>query len=501
MIDVHNEEALVEFCFIHCRNNPLLFVEHMYPWNEQGSELEGVEGPDKWQREFLQNLGRALEYHEFGDGLDEELNSKGLRFATVSGHGIGKTALTSWLVHWHGSCRPFSSGVVTANTGVQLTDKTWKELSKWVDMGKNSHWFNKNTKKIRMVQHPDKWFISCVSWDISKPEATAGLHGNETIIIYDEASAIPDIIWETAEGVMTDKNAMWFVFGNPTRNTGRFRECFRDFEHRWHQMQVDSRDAIRTDKSQIKQWEEDYGVDSDFFKVRVRGIFPSASSMQLIPSHIVEAAQEREYTFKDFMNEPKIIGLDTSRSGDDETVVVFRQGRIATVLDAWREIDQITLAERIARIIDSRDIDKCFMDLTGGYGTSVYDQLVKMGLGRKVTGVIFNNSPADPRKYYNKRAEMWGLMGEWLKNADIPKDDKALSKDLISVEYSYRGGDGHRLILETKEDLRKRLGRSPDRGDALALTFAYPVNINKDKFGRSSSGIRTEVQNNLRKMY
>src|SRR5690606_38633063 len=112
-----------------------------------------------------------------------------------------------------------------------------------------------------------------VPWSERNTEAFAGLHnaGKRIIVIFDEASAIPDIIWETTEGALTDVDTeiLWFVFGNPTRNTGRFRDCFDGgkFAHRWRQQKVDSRQVQRTNKKEIEDWIADYGLDSDFVRV------------------------------------------------------------------------------------------------------------------------------------------------------------------------------------------------------------------------------------------
>ena len=110
--------------------------------------------------------------------------------------------------------------------------------------------------------------------------------GKRIIALFDEASSIPDVIWETTEGALTDKDTeiIWGVFGNPTRNTGRFRECFAGgrFQHRWQPRQVDSRTARLTNKEEIAEWINDYGEDSDFVRVRVKGIFPRAGSMQFV---------------------------------------------------------------------------------------------------------------------------------------------------------------------------------------------------------------------------
>ena len=153
---------------------------------------------------------------------------------------------------------------------VQLKTKTWRELAVWHKRSLIKDWFEWTATKFYHIGHPETWFTAAIPWSEKNPEAFAGQHGEHVLVIYDESSAIPDIIWEVLEGVMTPPGAMRFAFGNPTRNTGKFRECFGKFKHRWLLWQIDSRDCRMTDKRKLDEWVDDYGEDSDFVKVRLR---------------------------------------------------------------------------------------------------------------------------------------------------------------------------------------------------------------------------------------
>src|SRR5690606_9376862 len=176
-------------------------------------------------------------------------------------------------------------------------------------------------------EHERTWRIDMIPWSERSVEAFAGLHnkGKRVFVAFDEASAIPDVIWETTEGALTDEGTqiIWLVFGNPTRNTGRFRECFRRFAARWKTFQVDSRQVSITNKDQISKWIEDYGEDSDFVRVRVRGTFPRAGSVQFISSELVSEAARREVHVH--IHDPLIIGVDVARFGDDASVIYIRK--------------------------------------------------------------------------------------------------------------------------------------------------------------------------------
>ena len=437
-------------------DDPLGFVYFVFPWGE--GDLAEHEGPDEWQKEVLEEIGLAI----------RSGNTEAFQAAVASGHGIGKGALSAWIIFWAMATRPHLNGVVTANTKVQLETKTWRELAVWHKRSLIKDWFEWTATKFYHIGHPETWFTAAIPWSEKNPEAFAGQHGEHVLIIYDEASAIPDIIWEVSEGAMTTPGAMRFAFGNPTRNTGKFRECFGKFKHRWLLWQIDSRDCRMTDKRKLDEWVDDYGEDSDFVKVRVRGEFPSASSMQFIPSDIVEAAQEREA--KSYSHEPLIIGVDVARFGDDQSVICFRRGRDAMTIP-WRKyrgLDTMQLAARVAEVVAEFQPDAVFVD-GGGVGGGVVDRLRQLAFN--CVDVNFG-AKADDARYLNKRAEMWGRMKEWLVGGSIPKD-RDLRDDLIGVEYGYTVTN--QIQLEKKEDMKKRGLASSDCGDALAVTFAHPV--------------------------
>ena len=451
--------------FIH---DPLKAVLFSYPWGEKNTPLADKTGPDEWQRKILM---------EVRDGLLTV--DKAIQEAVASGHGVGKSALVSWLILWAMS-KPDTRGVVTANTENQLRTKTWAELAKWHRLCIYGHWFKLTATALFSVEpaHEKTWRIDAVPWSESNTEAFAGLHneGRRIIVVFDEASAIPDIIWETTEGALTDANTeiIWCAFGNPTRNTGRFRECFGRFRHRWQTQQVDSRTVAITNKEQIAQWVKDYGEDSDFVRVRVRGVFPRAGSTQFISGELVDEAKAREVQVHH--REPLIMGVDVARFGDDQTVICYRKGRDAfsTPWITMRGMDTMQVAAKVAEEYRIKQPQAVFVD-EGGLGAGVVDRLRQLRV--PVIGVNFGGKPDramvdGETKVRNKRAEMWALMRAWLKGGMIP-DDHELTADLTGVEYGF--DENQAVQLERKESMKKRGLASPDKADALALTFAYPV--------------------------
>ena len=447
--------------------DPLGYVLAAFEWGK-GELSRYPDGPDDWQRDILSEIGEALK--------DGKLSvEEAVQIAVASGHGIGKSALVAWIILWAISTREDTKGVVTANTENQLKTKTWAELAKWHRLCINAHWFELTATAMfsKEAAHSKTWRIDQVAWSESNTEAFAGLHnqGGRIILVFDEASAIPDKIWEVSEGALTDSDTeiIWCCFGNPTRNLGRFRECFARFKHRWRTRQIDSRSVKITNKEQIKKWVDDYGEDSDFVRVRVRGVFPAAALNALLGPEEVDAAMEREYKPGEMGYAPVILGVDVARQGDDSSVIARRQGKVLFPLRPLRIPDTMLVATQVNMEYDEHKADACFVDATGGYGVGVVDAM--RATNHSPVEVYFSGKATDPR-YFNKRSEMLFELAKWVKDGgSLPKDEE-LKQELCALQYVYQG-DKFRII--EKADIKELIGRSPDKADAAALTFAYPV--------------------------
>jgi hypothetical protein len=460
-------------------HDPLGYVRFAFPWGEPG-ELEAEDGPDDWQVDILTALGNGL-----------LTTGEAIQIAVASGHDIGKTALIGWIIYWSMSTCEDCRGVVTANTENQLTTKTWAELAKWHRLAINKHWFTLTATAMFRNDpvYAKTWRFDMVPWSERTTEAFAGMHnrGKRVVLLFDECSAIPDVIWDVSEGAMTDKDTelIWCVFGNPTRNQGRFKECFGRFRHRWITRQIDSRDSRHTDQKKIQSWIDDYGLDSDFVKVRVRGIFPSMSVKQFISVEDVDKAYGREVKSEQYNFAPKIITCDPAWEGDDELVIGMRQGLLYTILRVVPKNDNdMQIASMLADFEDQEEADAVFID--AGYGTGILSAGKVMRRDRWRL-VWFAEKPQD-KGCLNKRAEMWKKMRDWLKDGgSIPKD-QVLYQDLIGPEIVPRGDDV--IQLESKKDMKKRKVASPGRADALALSFAYPVQGRARERQRRETGFR-----------
>lgn len=465
-------------------DDPLGFVHFAFPWGEPG-ELEDQAGPEWWQREILEALAAGL--------IDV---SEAILLARTSGHGIGKSALVAWIILWGISTFADTKGVVTANTETQLKTKTWVELAKWYRMFIGRELFKMTATALFSAdpEHERTWRIDMVPWSERNTEAFAGLHNQDKriLIVFDEASAIPDLIFEVTEGALTDRpptQIIWAVFGNPTRNVGRFRECFPGgkFAHRWNSAAIDSRQVSFTNKEQIARWIEDYGEDHDFVRVRVRGVFPRVDAVSFIPLELAREAIERE--LPEARGNPVVLGVDVGRFGDDPSVIYPRKGRDAWSLvpEVYHGLSTMQLAKRVVEAMTRYSATVCYVD-EGGVGGGVVDRLVEDQIN--VIGVQFSSKPDgsnldEPQvNYANKRAEIWGGMRRWLKGGKIPEKVPGLetlfADELTGPTFTFNARDC--ILLEKKQDMRRRGVPSPNLADALALTFAHPVYVSNHRY-------------------
>lgn len=455
-------------------HDPLGYAMYAFPWSEKGSPLADVDGPRQWQADALEDIRDHLE--------NPDTRHTPLRLGRASGHGIGKSALIAIICCWGLDTCEDTRIVLTANTEQQLRTKTWPEILKWRGMSITKDWWRTTKTGIFSVvpDHEEKWRADAVTWSEHNTEAFAGLHnhGKRIIIITDESSKIADKVWEVIEGALTDEDTeiIWIAFGNPTLNTGRFRECWGRFRHLWNTKQIDSRDVEGTNKKYLDELVSTYGEDSDIVKVRVRGMFPSASSMQFIGTGLVDQAKRASVEFVD-PGEPLVMGVDVARFGDDHSTIYFRRGRDARSIAPIRlsQVDTMQLSAKVAELYRFHNAQMVSVD-GGGIGAGVVDRLKQMNL--PVAEVQFGAKPlnavklANGVKCANRRAEIWAIMREWLDGGAIP-DDQVLSDDLTGVEYSFNARD--EIQLERKEHMKERGLASPDDGDGLALTFAVPV--------------------------
>lgn len=450
-IDEELQDACVKF-----KNDPLGFVRFMFDWGH--GQLADWEGPDWWHIEVMNTIKEYLEGPE----------TEPLCISVASGHGAAKTALAAWLQLWFISCRAHPAMVTTANTENQLMTKTWRELAKWHKLSLCKDWFEWTATSYYLKAHPETWKANAIPWSENNTEAFAGTHEESVMVVYDEASKISDKIWEVTDGIFTTPKCLWVVFGNGTRNVGRFYECFHKNKKHWKTWQIDSRTCKAANKKYLDRLIEQYGgEESDQAKVRVRGMFPKSATRQLISSDSIDKAMK--YEAEGFEYLPLVMGVDIARFGENSSTICIRRGRKVFEIEVLPKQDLMTTAHCVAEAIKKHRPIQTFID-GSGIGAGVVDRLRQLNFS--VVDVNGGNSSMNPR-FLNKRAEMWWEGKEFIEGlCELPPDPK-LKDELACVEYDYT--DKGRIRLDRKADIMEQYGFSPDRADALMLTFAYPV--------------------------
>lgn len=460
-------------------DDPYAFVMFVYPWGKKGSPLEKFSGPRAWQRRVLKKI--ALHIAQ-GKTIDIP---RLMRLARASGRGIGKSALVAWLIDWFNTTRIGSTAIVSANTETQLRTITWAELAKWTAMSIHEHWWD----VVGIVRNPAKWLRELVEqqlqkgtgywgaigklWSEENPDAYAGPHNHDgMMLIFDEASGIPDSIWSVGNGYFTEptKNRFWLAFSQGRRNTGYFYEIFGKKRDLWDGDQIDARTVEGTDPASYQEIIDEYGDESDEARVEVYGLFPSSDDVLFISPTLVAAAVKR-HPLED-KTAPIVIGVDPASHGD-KFVIYVRQGLSTLAVRRFKLTDDdMGTMEGVGHVIDAMDEFKPALTVIDetGMGIVIKHRLTEQKY--KVRGVNFSWRAADPMRWGNKRAEMWGKAKKWLESGAIP-NDKYLMADLVGPKK--KPDSKGAMFLESKKDMKARKLASPDSADALVVTFAFPV--------------------------
>lgn len=457
-------------------DDPLGFVIAAYPWGEPGSALEHETGPDDNQREFLTSLGEEI----CTRGFDGVLPVMPIQMSETSGHGTGKSAMGGWITDFILSTRPHSIGTVTAGTATQLEARTWASICYWTSLCITAHWFEIQARSIYAKASPKTWKVVAQTCKEENAQSFAGQHAKTSTswYLFDEASEVPDKIWETATGGLSDGEPMWFVWGQMVRNTGQFyKVCFGSETARWNHRRVDSRTSRFTNKPLIEQWIEDYGIESDYVRVRVLGYPPSASELQYIDKGRVALARARVQV--SLPDEPLIAGFDVSGGGKAWNVIRFRKGldarakppiRIPGEHDPDRSQRVGICAELLRDQRPGHKLAAMFVD--AAYGAAIVVRLHALGF-TNVYEINFGGSSPDAHQL-NMRAYMYAKTKEWLLLGSLPDDDKLCEQLCVPGYHINRSG---KLVIEAKADIQARGEVSPDDADAHCLTFAQPVSV------------------------
>lgn len=394
------------------------------------------------------------------------------RTAVRSGHGVGKTHIAAVTLLWFLFCHRDSRVITTATTWSQVRDLLWREVNALYAKARvetGGHIFQTR------LELPGGRFGVGLSAAPENKETFQGHHAENLLLIFDEASGIPRPIFEAGEGYMTSAGAKQLLIGNPTQPAGDFFDAFHSgrASYATHTISVLDSPAFTGEEvpedvlvrlpSQefVTEAEDRWGVESPMFQVRVLGQFPSESDDTVMSLTAVEDAQARSVA----QTLPFVVSCDVARFGSDETVIAVRKGNHVRIVERYHGQDTMQTAGAIIRVVQQNPGAKIVVD-DDGLGGGVTDRLKE--LGHRVTPFRAAAAPIDKQGYPNARSEMWFSLSERLPELDLDPDDQ-LAADLTAPKYKL-DSQGRRVV-EKKEETKKRLGRSPDRADAVLMAF------------------------------
>ena len=407
--------------------------------------------------------------------------------------GPGKTCVLAWII-WHFMLFENANIAAISTSGANVRNNLWKELALWRDKClwlKQAYEMTATRIYVSSTEEKDyerTWFCEMRTWsktadDAAIAQTLQGLHADFVMVILDESGGMPDGLMVAAEGIMANhtpgdgKRAHIIQAGNPTMLKGPLYRAATTERSTWKVVEItgDPQDPNRCKRISLT-WAEaqikKHGRDHPWVLVNVMGKFPPASFNALIGPDEVRQAIGRHLAVSQFDRAAKVIGVDVARYGDDATVIWPRQGLAAFQPIMMRNAHPDDVAGQIITLMQEWHADSVMVDATGGFGDGVVDSLGRIGV--VAIRVQFAGSPIQ-EKFYNKRAEILWLLVEWIKKggAIAPGEwaDK-LQEELTVTEYTFRGD---KILIEEKDMIKEKLGRSPDYSDALACSFAFPV--------------------------
>lgn len=456
----------------------LIFI--LFPFGQKGHDLEHMM-PYDWQM----NEWRKMSAH-----LKNPLTRfDAYKLEVSSGNGAAKTAfgaMTYLMLMYTQQVR----GRITANTEPQMKSIVWPEYDIWFQRARYSdHFFEKFGTSIKSKDDKlsESWRLDAVTWSESTPAAMSGLHnkGKAIILIFEEAAGIPSIIWQYANGAMSDVDTIkiWLAFANSDDPESQFEQNMSKVD--WKSLRIDTRTLSHVDKTFVKGILDDCGgnEDADDFRVRVRGLPRKSSADSIISDMRVQQALKGVIDFSRVSTLPCIMTCDPAWTGGDETTIWIHQGNMSILVDKYK-LQKITgdthlyTYQRMCMWEKEYKVDYTLIDQAEG--TALYT-MAQAQAKYNWELISFAGSPNDKpefkdSEYQNIRAQMYYEAEKWLASGGILGAREPQWLEIIAKQLCWTKGIRNRQSLkkqaEAKDELKKRVGQSPDVADGFILRFA-----------------------------
>ena len=443
------------------QKSPLFFIEMMW----------GLI-PERDNSKFIKGKHLTWQQHDILLAVEEALKGGKKRISVRSGHGIGKSATLAMLILWYLFCYKDAQVPCTAPTSDQIHDILWKEVAKWLNLmpqpvREKYEWTN---GYIRITESPETWFARAKTARKENPEALAGVHGDFVMYIVDEASGVPEEIFNTAEGALTGDNVLVILISNPTRLIGYFYDSHHKDKESWQTLGFSSIDSPIVDKEYVSRIISKHGEDSDEYKIRVLGEFPREDTMD--DKGYIALFSENDIKISDteeFIGERRL-GIDPSGEGDDKTVWVIRDNFKAKIVAVEKVSNASSIAQKTMTLMQHYQVkgEHTYIDNFGA-GANVAQELALAGI--RVKAINVGDKPSDEEMFLNRRAEASWRVKQWFRKGGELVDHKGWD-EILTIRY--RKELSGKMKIMGKLEMKKEGIKSPDHYDALMMTFLDP---------------------------
>lgn len=487
------------------RQSPIYFIEKMWgitpqPLKKEYRKAVAEVNPDykdykaEWFEPFIKGKHITWQQWLILKAVEDVVNRRvpQVKISIRSGHGIGKSTTLSWLIYWYLFCFKDSQIPCTAPTQEQMFDVLWKELSAWRERLPEGikELFDITANYIRVIESPQTWFARAKTARKEKPEALAGIHSDYVMMLIDEASGVPEEVYNTGEGALTGENVIQILISNPTRLVGTFKESQKETNDEYLKLHFNSEDSPVVKKEFVERIVAKHGIDSDEYRIRVKGEFPNEEGVD--DKGYLPLLNENDIKFT---NDEELIGyrrlgIDPAGEGNDKSVWCVRDKFKARIVGSEAISNEKTIGQKSLTIMDAHDVEPedVYID-NFGKGANVAQEIA-LSVNKRVQGVNVGDQATDTERFINKRAEAHWRAKQWLRQGGEIVKHEEFKKEAVTIRY--RKELNGKMKIMSKVEMKKAGFKSPNFWDAFMMTF-----VDEDPTGIKVKKVKRKVRNSI----